>query len=133
VTLIDLTHERFRAVSHVAVRPTPEGIAISPDSRYLAVSAINGTNKPKDSPLFSDAGKLEVFAVKEAMPTKLAEAPTGHNAQGVIFAADSRHILVQNYMEQELAVYAFADGALRDTGERLKLPARPTAIRAAAR
>ena len=133
VTLIDLAHERFRAVSYVAVPPTPEGIAISPDSRYLAVSAINGTNKPKDSPLFSDAGKLELFAVRDTTPTKVAEAPTGHNAQGVIFAADSRHILVQNYMEQELAVYAFADGALRDTGERIKLPARPAAIRAAAR
>ena len=133
VTLIDLTHERFRAVSYVAVPPTPEGIAISPDSRYLAVSAINGTNKPKDSPLFADAGKLELFAVKDATPTKVAEAPTGHNAQGVIFAADSRHVIVQNYMEQELAVYLFADGALRDTGERIKLPARPAAIRAAAR
>jgi DNA-binding beta-propeller fold protein YncE len=133
VTLIDLTHQRFRAVSYVAVPPTPEGIAISPDSEYLAVSTINGTNKPKDSPLFSDAGKLEVFAVRDATPTKVAEAPTGHNAQGVIFAGDSRHLIVQNYMEQELAVYAFADGALRDTGERIKLPARPAAIRAAAR
>jgi DNA-binding beta-propeller fold protein YncE len=133
VTLIDLAHERFRAVSYFAVPPTPEGIAVSPDSQYLAVSTINGTNKAKDSPLFSDAGKLQLFAVKDGVAKKLAEAATGHNPQGVIFAADSRHILVQNYMERELAVYAYADGKLSETGERVKLPGRPAAIRAAAR
>jgi DNA-binding beta-propeller fold protein YncE len=133
VTLIDLSREPFRAVEYVAVPPSPEGIAISPDSQFLAVSTINGTNKAKDSPFFSDAGKLELYAVKDGKPLKLAEAATGHNCQGVIFAPDSRHIIVQNYMEQELAVYVFADGALRDTGERIKLPARPAAIRAAAR
>jgi DNA-binding beta-propeller fold protein YncE len=133
VTVIDLAREPFRAVEYVAVPPSPEGIAISPDSQLLAVSSINGTNKAKDSPLFSDAGKLELYAVKGGKPLKVAEAATGHNCQGVIFAPDSRHVIVQNYVEQELAIYAFADGALRDTGERIKLPGRPAAIRAAAR
>lgn len=133
VTLIDLSREPFRAVEYVTVPPTPEGIAFSPDSQFLAVSTINGTNKAKDSPFFSDAGKLELYTLKDGKPVKLAEAATGHNCQGVIFAPDSRHIIVQNYMEQELAVYVFAEGALRATGERIKLPARPAAIRAAAR
>jgi len=133
VTIIDLAHQPFRAVEYAAVPPTPEGIAISPDSRYVAVSAINGTNKAKDNPAFSDAGKLVIFEMKDGKLVRLAETATGHNCQGVIFTPDSRHIIVQHYMEQELALYSFADGALRDTGERLKLPARPAAIRAAAR
>ena len=46
------------------------------------------------------------------------------DGQGVVFSADSRTLLVQYYVEQQIAVYAVNDGRLEDTGERLPIAGR---------
>jgi hypothetical protein len=43
-------------VNTVSVGHTPEGLKISPDSRYVAVTVMNGSNKRKDSPFYKDNG-----------------------------------------------------------------------------
>jgi 6-phosphogluconolactonase (cycloisomerase 2 family) len=133
ITVIDLTREPLRAVDHVAVGQTPEGIAISPDGQWLAVTVINGTNKAKDSPFRAERGKLLLYSLRDARPLKLAEADTGKNTQGVSFTPDGRHILVQNYVEKELAVYKLVGSSLEDTGVRISVPGHPAAIRIAPR
>ena len=49
--------------------------------------------------------------------------------QGLVFAADSRHLLVQYNVEEAIAVLDVADGGLTDTGLRVALPGGPTSIR----
>ena len=44
--------------------------------------------------------------------TPVSEAETGHNAQGVTFTPDGKHVLVQNYVEGELAVYKVSPTAI---------------------
>ena len=52
MSLIDLTANPPRTVDTVTVGPSPESMTIAPDGRHVAVTVINGTNKPKDSPFF---------------------------------------------------------------------------------
>ena len=77
VSLIDLKARPPRVVSTVTVGQTPEGIKISPDGSIVAVVVMNGSNKPKDSPFFADAGKLVLLRVSGMDLSPFAEAPIG--------------------------------------------------------
>ncbi len=133
VTVIDMTLPPIRSVEHVTVGQTPEGMAISPDGRWLAVGIMNGTNKPKDSPFRSENGKLLLFSLQGGRAVKVAEATTGKNTQGVTFTPDGKYILVQNYVAQELAAYRVTATGLEDTGVRVKVKGHPASIRIAPR
>src|SRR5206468_286841 len=63
VSIIDLKAKPPRVVSTLTVGQTPEGIKISPDGSMVAAVVMNGSNKPKDSPFFNDAGKLVLLRV----------------------------------------------------------------------
>jgi sugar/nucleoside kinase (ribokinase family) len=56
-------------------------------------------------------------------------APSGEAAQGIVFAKDSKTILVQFDVERALAVYQIRNDTLVDTGKRLRLDAGPVSIR----
>lgn len=107
ISVIDLKHEPFHAVNSVSVAPSPEGIKFSPDGRYLAVSSVNGTHKPKSSPLYRDAGVLQVFAVRGTTLQKVAEGEAGHWCQGVAWSKDARTLYLQCMKEKEIEVFSF--------------------------
>ena len=104
VSVIDLQARPPRVVDTFTVGQTPEGIKLSPDGKLCGVVVMNGSNKAKDSPFFSDAGKLLLYRVDGTRLTKLAEAPIGHWSQGVAFAPDNRTILVGNMVEKDVQV-----------------------------
>ena len=58
---IDIEAKPARVVHTVTVGQTPEGIALSPDGAFVAVSVMNGSNKPKSSPFFNDYGVVKVL------------------------------------------------------------------------
>jgi len=128
VTIIDMTLRPIRSVDHLTVGPSPEGMAISPDGKWLAVGIANGTNRPKGSPLRGENGKLLLFALRDGRASKAGEAPTGKNTQGVAFTPDGRYLLVQNYVEQELAAYRVTPNGPEDTGVRIKVKGHPASI-----
>lgn len=82
----------------------------SPDGKWLAVAISNGTNRPKSSPFRAEQGRLLLYSVQGTKLTRVAEAPMGRNTQGVTFTPDGQYVYVQNYVEQELAVFRGARG-----------------------
>jgi DNA-binding beta-propeller fold protein YncE len=54
ISLIDMKAKPIRVVSTISVGQTPEGVKMSPDGSYVAVTVMNGSNKPKASPFFND-------------------------------------------------------------------------------
>jgi len=131
VSVIDLKTKPPRVVSTVTVGQTPEGIKISPDGSIVAVVVMNGSNKPKDSPFFNDAGKLVLLRVSGTDLSRLAEAPIGHWSQGAVFAPDGKRIFVGNMVEKDLQVFSLDGGTLKDTGVRIAVKGGPAAIRIA--
>ena len=128
-TLIDVSKRPFRAVQHVSVPSLPEGIAISPDGRWIAVQAMDGSNLTPDNPGRRARGKLVLFEIRHDRAGQVAELPAGEAGQGVVFTADGRHILAQFNVEKQIAVYAVNDGKLADTGTRLAFTGGPSSIR----
>lgn len=133
VTLIDMTRAPLRSVATITVGQTPEGLALSPDGRWLVVSVMNGSNMPKGSPFHSDVGKVILFSLTRGDATRVADAVTGRSAQGVTFTPDGKYVLVQNYVEEELAAYTVSPTAIQDTGVRIKVKGSPASIRIAPR
>jgi DNA-binding beta-propeller fold protein YncE len=131
ISLIDLKTTPARVVETVTVGQTPEGITISPDGSVVAVVVMNGSNKPKESPFFHDAGKLVMLRVIGRTLAQAAEAPIGHWSQGAAFSSDGRLVLVGNMVEKDVQVFEWSGAALTDTGARLKMTGGVAAIRTA--
>ncbi len=129
VTLVDVGRRPFRAVQQISVSATPEGVAISPDGRWIAVSSMAGSNLLASDPGRHKLGTVSLFEIRNGAATKVSEVPGGEAAQGVVFTQDSKTVIVQFDVERALAVYAVRDGKLVDTNERIKLAAGPVSIR----
>lgn len=130
LTLVDLARRPFRAVQHLTVPALPEGVAISPDSRWIAALTMDGSNLRIDNPLRREQGRVVLFELRDGQAFPAGDLPAGAAGQGIAFAADSRTLLVQFNVEQELAVFAVEGGTLVDTGHRVARPGGPVSIRA---
>lgn len=129
VTLVDVSSRPFRAVQHLSVPSIPEGVAISPDGRWIAVQAMDGSNLRPDHPARRDQGRLLLFEIRSGQAEKVADLPAGEAGQGVVFSADSHYVLAQFNVEKQIAVYAVNGGQLEDTGARLRVSGGPASIR----
>jgi DNA-binding beta-propeller fold protein YncE len=132
VSLIDLAAKPPRVVDTVGVLgSTAEGLKIAPDSSVVAVVVHNGSNRPKESPFYNDAGKLVIARINGKTLQRVAEAPIGHWSQGVAWAPDGKTLLVGNMVEKDYWVFAWDGSSLKDTGQRVKVNGGPVGIRIA--
>ncbi|MDR8732117.1 YncE family protein [Burkholderia pseudomultivorans] len=129
VALIDVSRVPFRTVQYLSVPSLPEGVAISPDGKWIAVQAMDGSNLTPDNPGRHKLGKVLLFAIRDGRAVQTGEATGGEAAQGIVFTADSRHVIVQFNVERQLAFYAVDGGKLRDTGKRIALTGGPSSLR----
>lgn len=131
VSIIDLKAQPTRVVNTITVGPTPEGLKISPDGKFVAVGIMDGSNKAPNSPFFKENGKLIVYARSGTTLSKVAEAPVGKWCQGIAWSKNSKTILVQCMLEEEIQVFSLAGitaKALKKTGT-IKIKGGPAAIR----
>lgn len=132
VSVIDLSAKPPRAVNYVTVGPTPEGLALSADGGYIAVTVMNGSNDSKTSPFYNDFGLLTILRLRNKTLTPVTQAKVGHWCQGAAWSLDGRKILVQCMVEKQIMVFDFDGHALTPAGA-IKLSGGPAGIRAALR
>jgi DNA-binding beta-propeller fold protein YncE len=132
ISVIDVAAKPPRVVETITVGQTPEGIKLSPDGSHVAVTVMNGSNKPKNSPFFSDNGLVRVYRLEGTKLTHVADAKVGHWCQGALFSKDSRTLLVQCMVEKEIQVLGFDGKELKSVGA-IKTEAGPAGIRSAER
>lgn len=130
VSVIDMKASPIRVVETVTAGQTPEGVRISPDGKYLAVTVANGSNKPKSSPFFNDNGLVKIFAINGTKLTPVTEAKIGHWCQGAVWNKTATMLMVQCMVEHELQMFRF-DGKTLTSGTPIKLKAGPAGIRTA--
>ncbi|KJC38227.1 mandelate racemase [Bradyrhizobium sp. LTSP849] len=127
ISLIDMTAKPIRVVNTVSVGQTPEGVKMSPDGNYVAVTVMNGSNKPSASPFFNDFGLLKIYKISGTELAPVAEAKIGHWCQGMAWSKDSRYLLTQCMVESELIAFSF-DGKTLNKTATLKMQVSPAGI-----
>ncbi|MFL5286493.1 MAG: YncE family protein [Rhodopila sp.] len=105
VSLIDLRSQPYRTVGTFGVPSGPEPLKFSPDGRYLAIGAQNGSTKPASHPFHHDNGLLGLYAVEGQTLRKLAEVPIGGWAEAAAFSRDGRMVLVQSMADRTVEVF----------------------------
>lgn len=132
VSLVALDRDDPRVLDTVSVGATPEGIAVSPDERYVAVNLNNGSNLPSASPHHRAQGRLQVWRIANDRLSRVTDIPVGAWGQGVAWSRDGRTLLVQDAVEHRLASFRF-DGRRLARGPTLSMPSEPAALAAANR
>jgi hypothetical protein len=130
ISLIDMRAKPIRVASTISVGQTPEGLKMSPDGTHVAVNVINGSNKPKTSPFFNDFGLLKIYRIAGTDLVPVAEAKVGHWCQGIVWSKDSKNVLIQCMVENEIATFAFDGEALVKTAP-IAMKVSPAGMRTA--
>jgi len=132
ITVVDIAADPPRAIDSTSVGLIPEGIALSPDGRYLAVMVMNGSNLAAASPFFRDYGLLKILRVAGSKLTFLTEARIGHWCEGVAWSRNQRTLIVQCMNEKAIDVFGF-DGKTLTPREAVKVSGGPAGIRTSER
>jgi len=116
INVIDLTAKTPRIVDTVSVGQTPEGVAMSHDGKYVAVTVMNGSNRPKEHAAFNDFGMLMIYAINGTRLTKVAEAKVGHWCQGAAWSKNNFTVVIQCMVEKNLQAFSFNGRKLKPVG-----------------
>src|SRR6516164_2783196 len=116
ISVIDLKAKPPRIVDTISVGQTPEGVGMSSDGKYVAVTVMNGSNRPKDHPAFNDFGLLQVYSVNGTTLSKIAQAKVGHWCQGAAFSKNNKTVVIQCMVEKNLQVFNFDGRSLKPAG-----------------
>jgi DNA-binding beta-propeller fold protein YncE len=108
ISVIDLKLDPPRVVNTYTVGQTPEGIKMSPDGKFVAVTVMNGSNKPAASPFFNANSQLQVWARNGTQLSKTGDLPIGRWCQGIAWSSNSKTLLVQCMVEEEITVVRFS-------------------------
>jgi DNA-binding beta-propeller fold protein YncE len=127
LSVIDLTATPPRAVNHIAVGPTGEGLAVSPDGQFVAVTVMNGSNAARTSPFYNNYGWLRIYSLNKTALALVAQAQIGHWCQGVAWQADGKTVLAQCVVEREIMTFGF-DGRRLARGPSIKVGGGPSGI-----
>ncbi len=131
ISLIDTKINPPRVVETVTAGQTPEGIALSPNNKLVAVTVMNGSNKPINSPYYNALGVVKLYKVVGQKLVYTSQVASGVWTQGVAFSADSKTLLVQNKEQKEIQVLKIVGDRLVDHKQRVTLQSGPAAIRTA--
>jgi DNA-binding beta-propeller fold protein YncE len=132
IQVIDLRMSPPRVVGGVFAGIIPEGIAISPDGRFVATALQNGANLSTSSPLYHKNGILKIYALSGTTLTYVTEAPVGRWCQGVAWSRAMTTVLVQCAADNVIEVLAF-DGRTLRASTPISVTGAPTGIRTADR
>jgi DNA-binding beta-propeller fold protein YncE len=135
ISVIDLRANPPRVVGTYTVGQTPSGVRISPNGRYVAVTVTNGSDKAPSSPFYRDSSLLQVWSRSGTQLAKAGEISLGKWCQGVAWSRNSRTLLVQCMVEEEISIVRFsglAGRSLQKVGA-IKVKGGPAGIRSVGR
>jgi DNA-binding beta-propeller fold protein YncE len=130
ISVIDLEGKTPRIVHTLDVGQIVEGLAISFDGKYVALTAQNGSNHTQDFPFYNAHGLVVVFRINGTNLTEVAEGEIGVWDQGICWSRDGKTLLVEDMAGHALDVVKFNGNSLRQVQE-IKVPGGPAGLRTA--
>ncbi len=129
IGVIDIESEPPRLIDKVVVADGPEGLAISPSGKHAAAIIVQGSNCDHNSWFYHRNGKVELLKIDGKKVTRASEIEVGALPEGAAFSPDGEYLYVGNFLDSDISILKIEGDCLRDTGNRIKLPGHPAAIR----
>ncbi len=134
VVTVDAAADPPRVIDQNAVGDSPEGMAVSPNGKWLGVPLLRGSASKRDRWSYTPAGSLVLMSIApRGVLHRVGEGKLGGVPEGIAFSPDSRFVYVGNYVEKNVQVFRVDGGKLTDTGKTLALPGQPASMRGMAR
>ncbi|MBV1880696.1 MAG: YncE family protein [Pseudomonadales bacterium] len=132
VSILDLSVSPPRVVQHLSVGDAPEGVVISPNGRFAAVSLLAGSFAvPKGAWYRKEVGRFSVLQLDGPRASVISTIDVGSFPEGVAFSEDNTHIYVGNFASETLSIISLNPvGEITKVSD-LKLPGPPGSIRVA--
>ena len=130
LTVVEVNGRDMRTTDYIALGVSPESIEISPDGNLLAAVVIEGSNTPASDPRHGPHGHLVILERQGKTFVKKQTLDVGRIPEGVAFTSDGKRLVVQCHPDRELWVFDVDNGAVKDSGVRVKTPGMPSALRA---
>jgi 6-phosphogluconolactonase (cycloisomerase 2 family) len=111
---------------------TPEGVFISPDGRWVAVTCFDGANMlVRNNPWFGQPSRVYIYSINKEGAIRREQALELKNVlQGAAFTADSRTLVAGQFGEGNLRVFQLKEGAWGDSGQVIEIPGQSAALAA---
>ena len=117
-----------RLQARLPVGRIPEGIDVSPDGEWIAVSCFDGGNlTDPEHPKFGEPSRIYFLRRTEEGFSPAGAVEIDGAPQFAVFSADGRHLAVSNTGRQRLSFFELKDGGYVDTGHFLPLDGEPVA------
>ena len=128
INVVDLKKDPPRIVDTISVGQTPEGVGMSLDGAYVAVTVMNGSQRPKTHQAYNDHGLVKIYRTNGPKLAYVTEAKVGGWGQGVVWSKDGKTLLFQSMLTKELQVLSFDGKDLKVTSA-IKVNGGPAGLR----
>jgi DNA-binding beta-propeller fold protein YncE len=128
INVVDLKQDPPRIVDTISVGQTPEGVGMSLDGSYVAVTVMNGSQRPKTHQAYNDHGLVKIYRMTGTKLAYVAEAKVGGWGQGIAWSKDGKTLLFQAMLTKELQVLSFDGKDLKVTST-IKVNGGPAGLR----
>ena len=128
INVVDLKQDPPRIVDTISVGQTPEGVGMSLDGAYVAVTVMNGSQRPKGHQAYNDHGLVKIYRMNGPKLAYVTEAKVGGWGQGIAWSKDGKTLLFQSMLTKELQVLSFDGKDLKVTSA-IKVNGGPAGLR----
>ena len=123
LTTIAITGPHPHVTGLTTVGTGPEGMAISPDGRYLVAPLLLGTTGKKTDYFYGRQGQAVLALIGPDGSLKVENRATlGAVPEGVAFSRDSHYVYIGNYADSTLQVFGLMHNTLQPHGLPITLP-----------
>jgi DNA-binding beta-propeller fold protein YncE len=134
LTVIDTSGPWPHVVNLATAGPGAEGLAISPDGKWMLTPLIRGSSLEHSNPGYRQTGEAVLLSIGEGGTLRVSSRqPLGGVPEGVAFSPSGEYVYVGNYVDQDLQTFRLRDGQLVPIGGHMRLPGQPASIRGVAR
>jgi DNA-binding beta-propeller fold protein YncE len=126
----------WRIDQTIPVGHSLEGIAISPDQKWVAATCFNGALSPgpKDNLWYREPSRISLLAVDAAGHWSQKQAvQVDSMPQSAVFSPDGRYLVAGEYGLADLRVFRMEEDLWVDTGMHIEIPGQPAALDMAGR
>ena len=130
VTVVDLASRPARVVQRVAVGDAPEGLAISRQGDFAAVTLLQGSyDMPRSAWFGHDTGRVAVLRLTAGGVAVTSTADVGALPESIGMSPDGRYIYAGNFANRTLSVLTLDANGLITNRYDLPLPGPPASLR----